>query len=868
MLFPAELILSSSSLDGNNGFIITTPGLAYSDPTSIGDINNDGFDDFAYTTFFQAFAVYGSDQKFDPLINNSEIPGNIGFRFDNFSNNQYVIQIRHIGDFNNDGLDDYFVQSNNGFVGPLIAIFGSDSKLDDSFDLSASFDGNNAFQIVESQFYSLAINQLASPVGDFNGDGIDDIIAEGFLLYGADSFPLSTDNINNEPHLILEDYGIRISDGRKEAYLAAGDVNNDGFDDFILYEDAQTSTLVYGTDHNLEDLEPFDGRGLGLGDINGDGIDDLGVEIDGATAIILDIEQFIESNFDTSSLDGTNGFVVSNSDTSNNTINLYSLPKTSTKGDVNGDGIDDLLLIDDVNSDVYLIFGSDLGFSQNFDLASIDGRNGFKLQTNDRFVEAQFGGDINGDGVDDILVGGGTTADVASDSIAYTYVIYGRTNTAPVAQDAAVSTDEDTGLEFGLSFTDVDSGELSVMVVDGTANGTLVVNPDGIASYTPDADFNGNDSFTYKVDDGELDSNIATVTITVDPVNDAPTAQGDAVSTDEDTAKVIELIINDVDGDALNVELLEGPDHGELLVDANGLATYTPDANFNGDDSFTYNVDDGLLSSANAAVTVTVLPVNDPPTAADDAFAVDENATLDGNVLDNDNDIDGDPLTVNLLSGPTDGIFSLGDDGAFSYEANADLFDLATPGEVFEQSFVYEISDGNGGTDQATAMITVTAIDDGTSDPVEGPDGELIGTDGGEDVIAAGNGKGVVFGLGGADQLMGGNGKDLLDGGAGVDTLDGGNGNDTLIGGPGDDTVIGGNGDDLFVLAAGEGTDDILDFGEDDLIGLEGGLVFTDLALTAAGGDTEISTVAAGEVLAIVRNFSALSEADFQIFTT
>lgn len=288
---------------------------------------------------------------------------------------------------------------------------------------------------------------------------------------------------------------------------------------------------------------------------------------------------------------------------------------------------------------------------------------------------------------------------------------------------------------------------------------------------------------------------------------------------------------------------------------------------------------------------------NTSPIAEDDEFSVDEDAILAGNVLaDNgagaDIDPDGDILTVSLISGPEDGALTLYADGTFDYQASADAFDAATPGEVIEQSFVYQIDDGAGGTAQATATIFVTAIDDGEA-VSGGSGGDVIyGTDGGEDVIDGGAGDDEIYGLGGADILYGGNQDDMIDGGGGGDTIYGGNNADTLHGGDGDDTIFGGNqndilvggdGDDIlfgengadlligglgddeltggrgidtFVLEIGEGADTILDFDTNqDQLGLVG-LGFEDLVIEQDGPDTIIST-SDSDILAVLNNVDA-----------
>src|SRR5207244_837824 len=137
------------------------------------------------------------------------------------------------------------------------------------------------------------------------------------------------------------------------------------------------------------------------------------------------------------------------------------------------------------------------------------------------------------------------------------------------------------------------------------------------------ANFNGPDSFTYRANDGSLDSNIATVSITVTAVNDAPVASDQTVATNEDTAKAITLGATDVEGSPLTYAIVTGPAHGTLSGTAPAV-TYTPAANYNGADSFTFKANDGSLDSNVATVSITVTAVNDAPVATNQTVTTDE----------------------------------------------------------------------------------------------------------------------------------------------------------------------------------------------------------------------------------------------------
>jgi VCBS repeat-containing protein len=191
-------------------------------------------------------------------------------------------------------------------------------------------------------------------------------------------------------------------------------------------------------------------------------------------------------------------------------------------------------------------------------------------------------------------------------------------NDAPVAVDDSYTTPEDTTLNVALpgvlaNDSDVDGDALSAILVSQPTHGSLTLNPNGGFSYMPAANYNGTDSFTYKANDGQADSGIATVTITITPVNDAPVAVDDSYTTPEDTTLNVALpgvLANDsdADGDTLSAILVSEPTHGSLTLNSDGSFTYVPSADYNGTDSFTYKASDGQARSDVATVTITVLP--------------------------------------------------------------------------------------------------------------------------------------------------------------------------------------------------------------------------------------------------------------------
>src|SRR5439155_207306 len=159
--------------------------------------------------------------------------------------------------------------------------------------------------------------------------------------------------------------------------------------------------------------------------------------------------------------------------------------------------------------------------------------------------------------------------------------------------------------------SDVDGDTLSAVLVSQPTHGSLTLNSNGSFSYVPAANYNGSDSFTYKANDGQADSGIATVSITITVVKDAPVAVDDSYTTTEDTIFLLDALPmlandSDVDGDTLNAVLVSQPTHGSLTLNSNGSFSYVPSANYNGSDSFTYKANDGQADSGIATVSITI----------------------------------------------------------------------------------------------------------------------------------------------------------------------------------------------------------------------------------------------------------------------
>jgi gliding motility-associated-like protein len=252
--------------------------------------------------------------------------------------------------------------------------------------------------------------------------------------------------------------------------------------------------------------------------------------------------------------------------------------------------------------------------------------------------------------------------------------------------------------------------------ISNPSNGSVVINPDGTYTYTPNTDFVGNDQFVYSVcDNGSpVACDTATVYLTVLPEPNTTTAEDDINSTPLDTPVNGNVLTNDSDAEgdnqSVNPTPLANPTNGTVVLFPNGNYTYTPNAGYTGDDEFTYIVCDDATPQAcdTAVVYITVIgePTrqNDPPVANNDASTTEVDVPVTSDLLGNDSDPDGDSLVVNTtpISNPSNGGVVINPDGTYTYTPN--------PGFVGVDVFTYEICDTAGLCDQAE--VTITIVDD------------------------------------------------------------------------------------------------------------------------------------------------------------
>ena len=278
-------------------------------------------------------------------------------------------------------------------------------------------------------------------------------------------------------------------------------------------------------------------------------------------------------------------------------------------------------------------------------------------------------------------------------------------NTPPEIADDSIQTNEDTAVDISPLGNDYDSdGDfLEIIGLTQPQKGTAVLSSTTKIRYTPNPDYNGQDSFSYTAADPGGKQGTGTISIQVTAVNDPPKAFDDVLATDEDTAAEINLLGNDTDpdNDVLTLAIIQNPANGSVTLLSGGSCRYVPSANFSGTDLFTYRVSDSSASST-ASVRVTVSPVNDSPVASDDSFTTNENTNGIIYILGNDYDPEGDALTPAIITQPSAGSAVLQADGSILYTPQ--------PGYSGSDYFTYSVTDSGGKNDSAAVSITVAPL--------------------------------------------------------------------------------------------------------------------------------------------------------------
>jgi len=309
-------------------------------------------------------------------------------------------------------------------------------------------------------------------------------------------------------------------------------------------------------------------------------------------------------------------------------------------------------------------------------------------------------------------------------------------NAPPVASAGSASTNEDTPVTVTLAGSDQETCNLTFSIVTQPAHGTLgsqsaqncvsgTPNTDtSRVTFTPAANYNGSDSFTFKVNDGQVDSAVATVSLTVNAVNDVPTATAGSASTPHDTPVTVTVNGTDVETCELTFSVVTAPAHGTAGAPG-GVACvpgtpnsdsatilYTPTPGYSGPDSFTFKTNDGTTDSPAATVSLTVTPpVNTVPTANATSASTAQDTPVTITVSGTDPETC--ELSFTVVNNPNHG--SAGTPGAVACVPGSPNSDSATilytpnSGYTGSDSFTFRVNDGTANSAQATVSITVVA---------------------------------------------------------------------------------------------------------------------------------------------------------------
>ncbi len=466
--------ITSFNLDGNNGFSLSGNIQMLN---GVGDINGDGFDDLLASENYSYAYNYTADTRI--RFGSGEVP--IPYQVTSFTGLDNSLQRSHsvsgAGDINGDGIDDAIVgvPLANSAAGASYLIFGSTDGFDESFNL-ASLNGTNGF-VVRGINSGDEAGHIVNHAGDINGDGIDDVVigassadpngrnsGQSYVVFGSDSgfvASLSLANLNGINGFMIN--GIAAGDRAGEQVSSAGDFNGDGIDDLLIsapnarnekgQQSAGQSYVIFGSDSGFSatvDLSNLDGtngfvinglnRGDRLGqsiseggDVNGDGLSDilLGAPFadasdsqpdSGQIYVILGADRNHDADFDLAALNGQNGFVINGQ--RNNQIGRL----LSTAGDMNADGMSDIAFTQGAVS--YVVLGFDDPEQSAVELRSLRNGEGFRIEVGaDELLpkEIHDAGDINGDGIDDLIVSGSDYSSYGR-STSSRYVIFGVEN--------------------------------------------------------------------------------------------------------------------------------------------------------------------------------------------------------------------------------------------------------------------------------------------------------------------------------------------------------------------------------------------------------------------------------------------------------
>ncbi|NBB16343.1 hypothetical protein GVN21_13335 [Caulobacter sp. SLTY] len=847
---PFAATFNLSSIDGTNGVRLYAGAgdLAGQSVSGVGDINGDGIADFIVGAprdtpsgpySGSSFVVFGNAAGLPHNIDLATLDGSNGFRLQGggfFDYSGYAVS--SAGDFNGDGFDDLVVgargRSTSVYAsGAVYVVFGSGSGFPNALTLSSL--GGSAGLVINGYEVMAKTGISVSSAGDVNGDGIDDLIigasyADGavsdvgaaYVVFGQTTAfigPLDLGGLDGTNGFKIA--GVLAREQTGYSVSSAGDINGDGFGDVIVgawragQSGAQSGSayVVFGSDSGfpalinasalsgsagfrIDGVDSYANAGISVasvGDVNGDGIDDVmigasGEDFVGAAYVVFGSTTGFPTDLDLSSIDGTNGFKLTG-------VAGQSAAgfRVASAGDVNGDGRGDLVLtspyFNDSRGAAFVLYGNDAGFGAVINLAALNGTNGFRIEGGLTSGHAGWSvagaGDVNGDGIDDLVVGAPFAAANGSSSGA-AYVIYGQQAPVPIVLPGTGGDDDQLGGDAadtlsGGGGNDILNGGLGAdRLIGGTGDDTYYV--DNAGDVTDETGGDGVD-LVYSTVNWTLAAGFENLTLTGSAAIDGAGNSQANILTGNDGANTLD------GGDGadrlyggLGADDLVGGAGGDLLdggVGADQMAGGT------GDDTYVVDDENDTVTEAAGQGSERVrASVSFTLSANVENLQLTGSGSINGTGNGEANQIDGNSGNNVLSGGGGNDLIrgGLGDDELFGDDGSDQLL-------------------GGDGTDilHGGAGVDILQGNDG---------GDLIYGDAGTDNLDGGAGNDVLQGGDGADQLQGGDGVDQLYGSADNDILRGGAGNDSLYGGAGDDTYYVEDTSDTLVEALNEGTAD------------------------------------------------------------